>query len=773
MEENTHQLYEKTEYTSDRCDTRGNGEQPLKENLSLIGPSKISEFNILLHSDSDDETGQKIRTPSGSVIPKTVKSITDYFSQSEKEESDLKRGVKVGQPLKGTNRAKPKAHKVNRNIARKLRTQAKRLVQSGTVNQSSHALETVKVNKHQQLTGHVTLPFEEESDSDQSTDLEGYFTPTEDKKETEFLYQLASQLKMASEEQLQKLGATEDTIESVNGAIKSTEKKSLMVVNQSQCDSLQVDMETNSAPNPQIMGIVSVKEMFEDLRKKMEDGMSALNGQITELKKLQTGQVSDQVIEQFKSDMAAANELMIEGDRKEMVKMKEDLKHFKFRNRALTNIVDNMAQEITELRHRLENVELNGCRNAVTLTGLYLNSNKKNDQILEIESFMDENVGVHVNVEDFYRVGVQEPKMTVIYFQTSQQKRDVLHFKSYLKGLKNRDGKPLFINEYVPAAIQERRKRDRDIFDINNSLETPVEVKYHKGWLTIRGEGYEQKIKPPTPREIVNIDSRDLKRILEMKIAHGGTVTQDGSVFDSYTACVDNYQDIRDLYLKVKLMNPQARHIVCAYWIKGDPFYSQDYCDDDEPSAGRTVLNSMISWKMENRVIFIARKFGGIKMGSSRFECYKQSAMIACKALPWNDKLNIMQNIPSPTTDTPPDDPENSAENSTQPKRPATSPAARGQLSKRPYRGRSGARISSNRGSSIRGARPPNTQNRAQISRQQSELNNIRGSYGPTRGYKRERGGGRWADWDQRYDYHWSRGGDGRFDSNYGDDSVN
>ena len=135
--------------------------------------------------------------------------------------------------------------------------------------------------------------------------------------------------------------------------------------------------------------------------------------------------------------------------------------------------------------------------------------------------------------------------------------------------------------------------------------------------------------------------------VLDMKIETGGKVMQDNSVFEGYAACVDSLKDIRRLYTKIRLLQPTARHVVCAYWInsEGKPFYNQDFCNDDEPAAGRSLLNMLLQNQMENRVVFVARKFGGVKMGANRFECYQQAAKLALGMASWNPTTQTHQRM--------------------------------------------------------------------------------------------------------------------------------
>ena len=551
----------------------------------------------------------------------------------ESEVALIKSHQSSQQQLRSTGQAKRKRKKVNRDQARKLKTQARRLATSQ--------------NKRTRGVDHASSDTDENNDSQgecESSESDGYFTPKTVKGEEDtFLQQLSLQLKTASAakgDNCKMQHQMEEASSKGCDTFKNQESEQSVVNEQ---DSVhQTRMDDSEIQNPAVMGITSVVAMFDKLRKDMTQGMDDLNKKLQDIQQAPKQEVSETVIEECKNDITRAIEVSLEGDRKELDKVKQDLRYFKFRNRTLTNVVQHMSVEISDLKQRMENIELSNSRNAVSLTGFYMTNNKA-DGIIELEKFFNDSMGLYVSIDDYFRVGAQEPRMTVIFLQTQQQKRDVMRFKSYLKNVKNKDNRPLYINEYVPAGVQERRRHDRDIFDINESLQNPQAVEYKKGKLTIQGQTYQPKVQPPTPAQLVDVNPKDLDRVLKLPLDHGGTITQDKSIFDSYIASVDSHQEIRELYMKIKWMEPAARHIVCAYWIRGETFYNQDFCDDDEPAAGRAVLNTMLFHQMENRVIFIAQKYGGIKMGTSRFKCYKEAAKIAMQKHSWNSKLQINQ----------------------------------------------------------------------------------------------------------------------------------
>ena len=482
------------------------------------------------------------------------------------------------------------------------------------------------------------------------------------------------------------------------------------------------EMETNQSPNPEAVGLPTVISMFDTIKQHfatLTEEFQQVKSEVSQMKCANAEEVSALVLDKCKEDISEAINLCQEESNNDIAKLKSDLKHFKFRNRALTNVVDCLATKVSDLKHRMENMEISATRNAITLSRLRIPSTKK-DGARFIEQFLQNQLNVEVGVEDYFRLGENEPKLTVIFLQNSRQKADVLTNKVYLKGVKN-EGRQMYINDYTPTATLEKKKREQEIFTVNQQLNNPATVEYSRGKLTIAGELYSQKVVPPSPKQIVDHDAQTIQAILKLQLEKGGKLEQDRSVFTGYTACTNTHTEIRHLYTKMRLLEPTARHIACAYWIDGNPVYSQDYCDDGEPGAGRTLLTLLHDQKMKNRVIFVARHYGGVRMGSSRFDCYKEAGKMALSALPWNRILNINQKVMSTQQITENQPVMQQKENGEQEykKRAPSSPVPRGRLrcgrsahatSKRQERGQYRPRATGDQ-SRYRGARPKHGHN--------------------------------------------------------------
>ena len=305
---------------------------------------------------------------------------------------------------------------------------------------------------------------------------------------------------------------------------------------------------------------------------------------------------------------------------------------YKHRTNVLTEVCDRFHTALSDIEGRMENLELNACKRMVIVTGLFVLSDKRDKIIEELHSFIEDNMGINTQIDDVFRLGKSEPKPIVITFQSIAEKKQVMKNKS---ALKDSGQTRVYINDYIPVMTQEKRRQEHEVVAMAKQVVTSngkqVDTKYYKGKLVINGHYYQPKVVPPTPKDLVDIDLKDLDRIQKMKLKKSQPFVSEGSRFTAYVSLdVKNHQDIRDLYKKVKILEPAARHIPCAYWLPGaETYYTQSFTDDGEPGSGRVLLETLMKYGSQGSVIFGARKYGGIKLGTDRFDLYAKSAIQA------------------------------------------------------------------------------------------------------------------------------------------------
>lgn len=95
-----------------------------------------------------------------------------------------------------------------------------------------------------------------------------------------------------------------------------------------------------------------------------------------------------------------------------------------------------------------------------------------------------------------------------------------------------------------------------------------------------------------------------------------GTFRDKGSKFIAYAYPFQDENDLKDLLDTVKSEHPKARHWCYAYRLTPDRSVFR-VNDDGEPSgsAGRPILNTLLSNDLTNILVVVVRYFGGTLLG--------------------------------------------------------------------------------------------------------------------------------------------------------------
>ena len=305
----------------------------------------------------------------------------------------------------------------------------------------------------------------------------------------------------------------------------------------------------------------------------------------------------------------------------EMSSVRKQVVHNRFMTKVQGGSLQRMQDMLEEVVVRMDNIELNANKKMITLTNLEVSS-EKDIGFGQLRTFFENSFGFAPEMEEYFLIGASYPATVVIALFHFQEKKWILENKALLKNYRT-NNRTHFISEYVPVGINEKRRRNREIA----AMFPEQSVGYQRGKLQIDDKYYQPPITPPAPEDIISLSLEQLDKILSINIPNGDMFLKDGNEFTGYTLAVNNVQQIRDAYLKLRLIHPRARHIICAYILKNiDTPENKNFCDDDEISAGRILLDILQNNQMENRVIFVIRYFGENKIGQDRFKCIRQAA---------------------------------------------------------------------------------------------------------------------------------------------------
>lgn len=113
-----------------------------------------------------------------------------------------------------------------------------------------------------------------------------------------------------------------------------------------------------------------------------------------------------------------------------------------------------------------------------------------------------------------------------------------------------------------------------------------------------------------------------------------GLYKDKGSKFIGYVFPVKDLEDIKEQINLLKELHPKARHICYAYRLGFTPEEARSN-DDGEPSgsAGKPILNTILSNNVHYTLVAVVRYFGGTLLGvPGLIQAYKEASLEAFEA---------------------------------------------------------------------------------------------------------------------------------------------
>ena len=363
------------------------------------------------------------------------------------------------------------------------------------------------------------------------------------------------------------------------------------------------------------------------------------------------------VIEMFKE---IKNDIQVNSDKmdsvtntqqkndEQVVDLKKEISFYKSRSELMSGVIQKMSRSMSKMESRLSRLERNITPPGVVVSGLKI-SDKTSDGKAQLEDFFTETIGVEVDVIDHYKMGEEEPKPVVVTVADVEKKKEILQNKLKLKDITGSMGQSFYINEHLPADINEKKVRERQIFQANKrNTASQVQMSFFRGGLKIQNQQYKSKVEAPDPANFLLLTPEELDEIMAVKLHQGKQVSDnDGrNILAAFTTPAATHNEVNKAYAKMKLKFPQATHIVCTYVIPGqEVHYCQDFCDDGDYGVGRRVLAMMKRNNITSRAIFIVRYTDGTKLGTKRFPSYMEAATNAVNTSPENYLTKTSQRI--------------------------------------------------------------------------------------------------------------------------------
>jgi uncharacterized YigZ family protein len=125
-----------------------------------------------------------------------------------------------------------------------------------------------------------------------------------------------------------------------------------------------------------------------------------------------------------------------------------------------------------------------------------------------------------------------------------------------------------------------------------------------------------------------------------LKESAEGLYKDKGSKFIAYSFPVKDVEEIKEIIALLRIDHPKARHVCYAYRLGNTPEEARSN-DDGEPSgsAGKPILNTIISNNLHYTLVAVVRYFGGKLLGvPGLIHAYGSAANEALTAANWVQK---------------------------------------------------------------------------------------------------------------------------------------
>ena len=318
------------------------------------------------------------------------------------------------------------------------------------------------------------------------------------------------------------------------------------------------------------------------------------------------------------------------------------------KERLMVDTMAGMSERINELQHRIDNFDINTAKKMVILSG-FEGSQKRTVLRRQLENFFEEEMRMTLIPEDFYFIGSSTPRDIVLILATISQKKMIFKNIELVKNHTNSQGKKLYFRDFLTPRQKEQSNKCRDFMDVMQKKD-PVEreeISTQKGQIMIGDSPYQQRVTAPDPTSVLQLSLPKLNIIMGKEVQFGAKLTYKGNQFYGYSLCTDNYEDIQDAYMKIRLNHADCRHVICAYSVPGtNELECNDSCDDEDYGASRPVLKLMLQNAITHRVIFIARRCGS-KLHGDRITKYIEIAEQVIEKFPTNTITGECQKVTS------------------------------------------------------------------------------------------------------------------------------
>lgn len=296
----------------------------------------------------------------------------------------------------------------------------------------------------------------------------------------------------------------------------------------------------------------------------------------------------------------------------------------------LKGTAERQHKQIASTQHRVTDLTARSMDHNFTISGL-IETKAENCKMVVMDFFRDL-MALRFDQDDVkvaHRLGYRSqhqrrPRLMVVKV-SSKLKDLIIPNTNRLKNKTNNNGLAYFVNLQVPEAIAAERKaiqyeikRIKDYNELVGAEGRKKQFTVANKKLYVDEKLHEQMVLPPRPLEIF-ASASDQEKMDKIDFAVSRPKTENKSQFIGLATKVENEEQVQLAYRKVRQMYPSYDHVMLGYRIR--PNESEGYQDDGEHAAGMKIHAKITDMRCHGVAVFVVRNFGGIHIGSLRFDC--------------------------------------------------------------------------------------------------------------------------------------------------------
>lgn len=301
-------------------------------------------------------------------------------------------------------------------------------------------------------------------------------------------------------------------------------------------------------------------------------------------------------------------EICCQQDEGQITQLREKVEEQNEKIQALIGTVVRQDQQIQTLTHQVNSAYANNTQKNIIINGL---SETQGENCMHEVAHMFKHIlkiDKPISIKSARRIGKGQSKPMLVKLAKIQDKATIFQKLGNIKHANQGRQRPIFITDQLPEAWAERKRFIHHVKQQNKKLpkDQQHKIQVQANQLLINDVVYEPPVKAPTVSEFLNLPPERKQIIKNLQVIKGQQDLQQQSLFIGYAAAISSTEELDNLYYHVRLLNPEATHVMCAFKLPGTNFVdTQAIIDDGEYGGGRVIMNLLNKTEASNRAVFV------------------------------------------------------------------------------------------------------------------------------------------------------------------------